>query len=103
MKLTNIATLLFMLCVIVACNTTSKTEAEKPTEGKKASMEGILKDGSCFEQRMEKWFITFNQFQNEGFDMIAANEKAIGAVESEFKICMAKDSGLANDETSADQ
>lgn len=87
MKLTNILTLLLVLFVAASCSVEQKSNEEKDTPTTGLSMEKLLKSGNCFDQKMEKWFVTFNKLQEEGLDMKVANEKAIAFVDVEFKTC----------------
>lgn len=42
---------------------------------------------NCFDLKMEKWYEAFNQYQDKGFDMKMADQKAVADAEKFFEEC----------------
>lgn len=57
------------------------------------------KDDDCLDQRLEHWFIEFNQLQRMGYNMYDANEKAIKVVNAALKDCPKLPDHMASQES----
>jgi hypothetical protein len=86
MKAKNILITLSVLLIAASCNPSDEANTAKITTAESATFERLLKD-DCFDQKMEYWFVKFNELQNEGLSMQEADEKAIALTENEFKSC----------------
>jgi hypothetical protein len=92
MKPTNILISLAVLCCMSSCNTNQKLKNEKTSPGVLVS---TLKVDNCFDEKMERWFIAFNQYQDEGLSMDDANVKAVTTAASEFVVCPVSENRIA--------
>ena len=87
MKTKNLLTLLTLVCFTFAgCDKAVESKTETGAENT-ATLASLLTDDDCFDERMEKWFVEFNQLQNKGLDMNEANTKAIAMVSEELMNC----------------
>jgi hypothetical protein len=92
MKNKNLLTLIMLLCfAFTSCDNTVESETETTTteitSEKTATLATLLTDDKCFDERMNKWFVEFNQLQDKGLDMNEANTGAIAMVSRELKDC----------------
>jgi protein involved in sex pheromone biosynthesis len=103
MKTKNLLTLLTLVCLIFSgCDKAieSKTEISAVQT---VSMDSLITDDN-FDEKMEKWFVEFNQAQDRGLDMNEANAKAITIAGVELENNNAKLQTLtANVEESTEQ
>jgi hypothetical protein len=97
MKPSNILFTLIVLCFTASCNSNQNLKNENTSNNK--TMENIISNSDCFDEKMERWFITFNKLQDEGADMNKANMKALNIVENEFKLCGTKNTDNRLSET----
>jgi hypothetical protein len=87
MKTKNFLTLLTLVCLTFSgCDKAIESKTETSSENT-ATLASLLTDDDCFDERMEKWFVEFNQLQDKGLDMNEANTKAIALVSVELKNC----------------
>jgi hypothetical protein len=90
MKTKNLLTLLTLVCLTFSgCDKAIESKTEARAENT-ATLASLLTDDDCFDARMEKWFVEFNQLQDKGLDMNEANTKAIAMVSGELKNCAGK-------------
>jgi hypothetical protein len=88
MKKTNLLVSLTMLLCFVAFSCDSTVESKNETTAEtNHTLASLLTDDECFDQKMEKWFVEFNQLQDKGLDMNEANTKAIASVNLQMKNC----------------
>jgi hypothetical protein len=84
----------FISLIASACS----YQAEDSTAGKK-SADAIPFSGDvahkCFDSQMNTWIEKFNEYQQKGFDMFAADVKAKEAALRAFHACSDKHVGLA--------
>jgi hypothetical protein len=81
----NLLTLLSLLCLTLLCITLlclifsgSEKAVESKTEiSALQTVDGQPSRHDNFDEKMEKWFVEFNQAQDKGLDMNEANAKAI--------------------------
>jgi len=80
-----------VLFIAASCNSTEKSNAEPNTvSDEKLTLSTVMEDEACFDEKMDRWFVKFNQLQEEGYTMDDANKEAVSTVASEFKACSAK-------------
>jgi hypothetical protein len=88
MKTQKLLILFTLLCLVFAsCDNSTTSKTETVSVKREVTMASLLTDDDCFDERMEKWFVEFNQLQNSGLDMNEANEKAIAVVSVELRDC----------------
>ena len=77
-----------LLFISASCSNNEKLNEENITMANDQSMTTILnEEDECFNEKMDLWFVRFNQYQEEGFTMEEANAKAMASVAAEFKDC----------------
>src|SRR5687768_11357498 len=92
-----------LLFISASCSNNEKLNEDNIALVNDKSMTTILSEKEdCFDEKMDLWFVRFNQYQEEGFTMEEANTKAIAAVALEFKGCPDKelDNRMAEQEAS---
>lgn len=95
-----------LLFISASCSNNEKLNEENITLVSDKSMTTILnEEDDCFNQKMDLWFVKFNQFQEEGLTMEEANTKALATVALEFKDCPDKetDNRIAKRQESAEE
>lgn len=95
-----------LLFISASCSNNEKLNEENVTVVNDQSMASILnEEDECFNEKLDLWFVRFNQYQEEGLTMEEANTKAIAAVALELKDCTdnASDKRIAKREASAEE
>jgi hypothetical protein len=96
MKLTSISSLLFFALFAISCGELHDTES--PTLN--ASSRGTTNDlQQCMDSKMEQWYRAFNHYQLEGYNMFAADLKALQEANTVYENCRAKNETNAPGET----
>lgn len=82
----NLLTLLSLMCltllgVALVCLTFSGSDEAVESKTQITALQTVSQDSlltnNDFDEKMEKWFVEFNQAQDKGLDMNEANAKAI--------------------------
>lgn len=77
--------------IAASCDSGEKSNSETITvSDEKITLSTVLEDEACFDEKMDRWFMKFNQLQEEGYTMDDANKEAVTTVASEFKTCSTK-------------
>lgn len=92
-----------LLFISASCSNNEKLSEESISmPNNDQSMTTILnEEDECFNEKMDLWFILFNQYQEEGLTLDEANTKALASVALEFKHC--PDKAAASDKRMAKQ
>lgn len=84
-------TLLFLVLVMISTFMPYKgydsNISNHNTEPLLATDENTWNNNECFDQKMEAWFVSFNEYQSIGYDMNAADEMAVADAENEYHSC----------------
>ena len=77
------------MLVIVQCTSSDREvqESKNAVQATLTAQSATLKEGDCYEVKMEEWFKAFNKLQDEGYDMHTADLKAWQLAEAEYMLC----------------
>jgi hypothetical protein len=94
MKHLLLASCVFILALL-SCKPSEKESTENVSDSTQttASIEQkkiVIDEDSCFDQKMEKWYQAFNEYQDKGDDMQTADKKAFAIAEADYNACVGK-------------
>lgn len=79
-----------MMALAVACTSEKEKKASSETVQPSAyavASTAVPATTDCFDLKMEKWYEAFNRYQDQGYDMKTADQKAVQDSEKEYKSC----------------
>lgn len=90
MKKIRISAVVFFALFSVSCSETHPS----------ASANNFSKElQQCMDSKMERWYKAFNHYQLEGYNMFAADLKALQEANAVYENCRAQNQSGANQET----
>jgi hypothetical protein len=92
--------LIFLIFLLLSCSKSDSVDRDYFASLTRSNA-NFKVEQECMELMLEKWFILFNHFQEEGSDMFAADEKAKAQLRREFENCVNPRTGLNNEKKSA--
>jgi hypothetical protein len=76
------AILLLFQCSLMISNTEKKAIESMP-----ATLADNETANDCFDQKMDKWFQAFNEYQNQGYDMTTADKLSVNEANIMYQNC----------------
>jgi hypothetical protein len=90
LKTTIVVVLIFVMTAsyLLEENNRHDQNAEKSETTAVNSDNSKVKDAACYDAKMEKWFIAFNDYQQQGLKMGEADKKAYADADRLYNNCL---------------
>jgi hypothetical protein len=85
MKLIRISAVAFLFLTAISC--TEMREADAPLTPSLQNTDALQQ---CLDSKMEQWYKAFNHYQLEGYNMFAADLKALQEANAVYENCRAQ-------------